>query len=261
MCQSSLRLQVVFCILLCALVQTSTVRRDELHTHDILQCNQICRGPSCECRRFVYLLLSLLYTLVGVGSTSGSCGMISMGSGRSVNTSPGCGSHGIPRTFRSTLLSYRCPSGTPITDCTTCVPVSSMAMSSVVFTLTPTNTPLDHLDSNLCRVHSPKLGFSTLNCLPFQTHVGSATVMMWKNGRRLGTMLDQPSKQRASGFNAIPDRGSKKSLRVLASPCTDWTARSTSPLLLLSPLGESSGTTSPCQPFLMVSQRATILGS
>ena len=123
-----------------------------------------------------------------------------MGSGRSVNTSPGCGSHGIPRTFRSTLLSYRCPSGTPITDCTTCVPVSSMAMSSVVFTLTPTNTPLDHLDSNLCRVHSPKLGFSTLNCLPFQTHVGSATVMMWKNGRRLGTMLDQPSKQRASGF-------------------------------------------------------------
>ena len=36
----------------------------------------------------------------------------------------------------------------------------------------------------------------------------------------------------------IPDRCSRKSSRVLASPCTDWTARSTSPLLLL--LGEAS---------------------
>ena len=174
MCQSSLRLQVVSCILLCALAQTSTVRRDELRTHDNLQCNQISRGLSCGCRRFVYLLLSLLYTPVGVGSTAGSCGMISIGSGRSVDTSPEFGSQGVPRTFRSSLLSYRCSSGTRFTDCTTYVPVSSMTMSSVVFTLTPTNTPRDHLDSILCRVrlrkstHSPKLGIPTIQRLLFK---------------------------------------------------------------------------------------------
>ena len=78
---------------------------------DNLQCNQISRGPSCECRRFVYLLLSLLYTLVRVGSTSGSCGMIGIGSGRSVDTSPGFGSQGVPRTLCNNLWSYRCSSG------------------------------------------------------------------------------------------------------------------------------------------------------
>ena len=58
--------------------------------------------------------------------------------------------------------------------CPSLVHDTSITMRSVVFTRTPTNTPLDHLDSNLCRVrfrqstHSPNLGSSTFQGLPFK---------------------------------------------------------------------------------------------
>ena len=133
--------------------------------------------------------------------------MISSGSGRSVDTSPGYGSQGIPRTLCSSLLSYRCSSGTCLTDCTTCVPVSSMTMRSVVCTRPPTNTPLVHLDSNFCRVrlrkstHSPKLGISTLQGLPFKR----MTVVRFtfvEERKKIGAMLHQPGQQRTSRFQS-----------------------------------------------------------
>ena len=46
----------------------------------------------------------------GAGSTSGNCGMISIGSGKSVETSPGFGSQGVPRTLCINLWSYHCSS-------------------------------------------------------------------------------------------------------------------------------------------------------
>ena len=88
-------------------------------------------------------------------------------------------------------------------------PVSSMTMRSVVFTRTPKNTPLDHLDSNLCRVrfrqstHSPKLGNSILQGLPFKRacwlcdRVARALV---EEQEKIGTMLDQPRQLRTPGL-------------------------------------------------------------
>ena len=67
---------------------------------------------------------------------------------------------------------------------------------------TPTNAPVDNLDSNLCRVrfrwstHSPKLGNST----PFNAGGLCDCRAAHRCGRveMAGTMLDQPSQQRTS---------------------------------------------------------------
>ena len=149
---SSSRLQVVSCIPRCVPVQTSAIWRGEFRRLGILQCNQTFRGLFYGCRRCGFLCCRCDTFWSEQGQCLAVCGMISTDSGKSVETSPGFGSQGVPRTLCSNLWSYRCSSGTRLTDCTTKVPVSSMTMRSVVFTRTPTNTPRDHLDSNLCRV-------------------------------------------------------------------------------------------------------------
>ena len=80
-----------------------------------------------------------------------------------------------------------------------------------------------------------------------------------ENLEKVGTMLEQPSQQRTSGLQRNPRfllqevfEGPRQSVHRLK-------ARLASELLLLSPLRESSGTISPCQPFLTASQRTTIL--
>ena len=50
--------------------------------------------------------LSLRYAWVGAGSTSGNCGMISIGSSKSVETSPGFGSQGVARTLLSLFFRH-----------------------------------------------------------------------------------------------------------------------------------------------------------
>ena len=179
--------------------------------------------------------------------------------------SPGFGYQEVPRTLCNSFLSYRCSSGTRRTDCTRLVPVSSMTMCSRVFTRTPTNTTLVHLVSNLCLAavniltktrHLHFLWFS------LQSHAG-CEAMVWFTLVKSRSKLEQCSTSQASSgprdSRAVRDCYSKISLRVLASPCTDWTARSTSPLLLLSPFQDASGTISLYQPILSVSQRATTL--
>ena len=89
--------------------------------------------------------------------------------------------------------------------------------------------------------------------LALQTHVGCVTVVrltLVEGLEKIGTMLDQPSQQRTLRlqrdsrllFQEVFE-GPRKSVHRLAT-------RSTSPLLLLSPLGDASGTISPCQLFL-----------
>ena len=68
------------------------------------------------------------------------------GSGKSVETSPGFGSQGVPRTFYSNLWSYRCSSATRLTDC----PVSSITMRSVVFARTHLRTRLPTTSTPTC---------------------------------------------------------------------------------------------------------------
>ena len=196
--------------------------------------------------------------------------MISIDSGKSVETSPGFGSQGVPRTFRSSLLSYRCSSGTRLTDCTTYVPISSMTMRSVVFTLTPTNTPRT-TSTPTCAVcvsaevnALAKTRHLNFPRFAFQSHVGCVTVLRFSfHGRVEDWNNAQPTRQATifSDSKAVPDRCSKKSLECLSRVHAQTAPHARS----LHYLGsrqwkEASGTTSPCQPFLTASQRATTLG-
>ena len=210
-------------------------------------------------------LWSPWWMLVGAGSTCDSCGVISIGCGNSVAASPGFGYQGVPRTLCNSFLSYLCSSGTRCTDCTRSVPVSSMTMCSRVFTRTPTNTTLVHLVSNLCLAAVTiltKTRHLHSSWFSLQSHAGCGTIV-WFTLVKSRSKLEQCSTSQASSglldSRAVRNCYPKKSLRVLASPCTDLTARSTSPLLLLSPFQDACGTISLYQPILSASQRATIL--
>ena len=110
-----------------------------------------------------------------------------------------------------TEWSCRCSSGTRLTDWTTWVPVSAMTMRSLVFTRTPRNTPLDHLDLSKAR---------QLNSqgLAFQTHVGCVAHPCGRAGENWNNA--QPTRP-TTDFE-IPRWFqifcSRKSLRVLTSP-------------------------------------------
>ena len=125
--------------------------------------------------------------------------MISIGSGRSVGTSPGFGSQGFPRTLCSSLLAYRCSSGTHLTDCTTYVPVSSMTMRSAVFHSdthkhTPRPTRFQLVSRASVEINAlTKARHLNSPRFVFQTHVGSVTVVR---------LLNQPGKQWASEFQS-----------------------------------------------------------
>ena len=149
------------------------VRRDELRKHDSLQCNRVCRGLSCECKRFAFLCCHCCTLWSGSVQRLEVVGWSALAQADLLTHRVGS----VPRAFHGHSAAVCCHIAallTLLTDCTTYVPVSSMTMRSVDFTLTPTNTPLDHLDSNQCRVrlrksmHSPKLGISTLEGLPFK---------------------------------------------------------------------------------------------
>ena len=173
--QSSSRLRVVSCIPQCVLVPTSVIQRGELRRLGILPCDQIFDGQA--------------------GSTSSNCGMISVGSGKSVETSrlgsaptasharfaATCGRIAVLLALASRIERRMSQS-------------RSMTMRSVVFARKSTNTPLDHFDSNLCRRRfgsqhtSPKLGNSILQGLPFkrmQAVWPSCGSPLWKSRRRL----------------------------------------------------------------------------
>ena len=100
--------------------------------------------------------------------------------------------------------------------------------------------------------------------LPFQSHA-SCVAIVWLTlvgeQKQIGVML-QPGQQRTSRFQqGVSKLLLQEVFEGFASPCADWTARSTSPLVFLSPLGDASGTISPCQPFSTASQRTTMVGS
>ena len=93
----------------------------------------LCRCTYGGCRCGHYGRRSLV-----AGSMSGSCVVISIGSGNSVGEQPGFGSQGVPGTLCSSCLSCHCSCGTRLADCTTQVPVSSSL---------DTNTHKSHLKS------------------------------------------------------------------------------------------------------------------
>ena len=176
--------RVVSCSLQCVLDQTSAVRRDELRKHGNLQCNRIFRGPFCGCRHFMFLCChcrtlwseseSVRRHVVVGWSALAQADLVTHRLGSA------------PRAFRARSVAVYCH----IVALLELVSEIAQRMSlsrpwhyANLFLLTPTNTPLDHLDSSLCLVrlrkstHSPKLGISTLQGLPFKTHVGSVTVV------------------------------------------------------------------------------------
>ena len=113
-CLSSSCLRIVSCIPRCVPVQKAPIKHGELRRLDIPPSNQTFQGLFYGCRRcgFPCCRCDTFWSEQGQRLAV----VISIGSGESVETSPGFGSQGVPRTFCSSLWSYRCSSGTRLTD-------------------------------------------------------------------------------------------------------------------------------------------------
>ena len=120
---SSSRLQVLPCIPRRVPAQTWAILHGELRRLGILLCNQTFQGLFYGCRRCGFLCCRCGRFWSEQVQRLAVCGMVSIGSSKSVETSSGFGSQSVPRTFCTNLWSHRCSSGTmacPSNACRLC---------------------------------------------------------------------------------------------------------------------------------------------
>ena len=234
---------------------------------NIPRCNRTFQDQICGCRHWGPLVVTVVY-LVGVGSTSGSC-RSDQHWFRHVTRHvawvwlPRCSTDALQQSEVASLLFWDSSRGLNNIGPSLVHDNALSCLHSHTHKHTSRPPRLQLVSSVLSVVYTlTKARHLNSPGLAFQAHVGCVTIVRFTlviEKEMIGPMLNQPGQQRASGFQGDTRpllqevfESSRQSMHRLA--------RSTSPLLLLSPLGDASGTISPCQLFLTASQRA-ILGS